>query len=98
MTNCSFCGSAIEPGTGKMYIRKDGTVFHFCSSKCQRNQVQLGRVNRHVRWTGAAASAKALAGHAVKETKAKAEKAPKAPKAAKPAPKVEAEGAAPKAK
>jgi len=78
MTNCSFCGSAIEPGTGKMYIRKDGTVFHFDSAKCQRNQVQLGRVNRHVRWTGAAAQAKATVGHAVKETKAKAPKAAKA--------------------
>jgi large subunit ribosomal protein L24e len=55
---CSFCGSAIEAGTGKMYIKKDGSVFHFCSSKCQRNQVGLGRVNRHVPWTAAAADAK----------------------------------------
>ena len=79
MTNCSFCGSAIEPGTGKMYIRKDGTVFHFDSAKCQRNQVGLGRVNRHVKWTAAAASAKALAGSVAKEPKAKAAKAePKA--------------------
>lgn len=52
--NCSFCGSPVEAGTGKMYIKRDATVFHFCSSKCQRNQVGLGRVNRHVRWTQAA--------------------------------------------
>jgi large subunit ribosomal protein L24e len=75
--NCTFCGAAIEAGTGKMYIKRDGSVFHFCSAKCQRNQVQLGRVNRHVKWTGAAASAKAEAAHA-----AGAAKAPKAaPKA-----------------
>lgn len=73
--NCSFCGTAIEAGTGKMYIKRDGSVFHFCSSKCQRNQVELGRVNRHVKWTGAAASAKAeatSAGAAAKAAPAKA--------------------------
>lgn len=76
--NCTFCGTAIEAGTGKMYIKRDGTVFHFCSAKCQRNQVELGRVNRHVKWTGAAAAAKAEAAHAAPA---------KAPKAAKAAPK-----------
>ncbi|MHB8634440.1 MAG: 50S ribosomal protein L24e [Thermoplasmatota archaeon] len=58
MTNCSFCGSEVTPGTGKMYIKRDGTVWHFCKSKCQRNQIGLRRVNRHVRWTAAAAAAK----------------------------------------
>lgn len=49
--NCSFCGNDIEPGTGKMYIKKDGTKYHFCSHKCQMNLVKLKRVNRNVRWT-----------------------------------------------
>jgi large subunit ribosomal protein L24e len=49
---CSFCGEGIEPGTGKMFIRRDGTIFYFCSSKCQNNS-QLGRVPRRVRWTQA---------------------------------------------
>jgi len=49
--NCSFCGNDIEPGTGKMYVKKDGTKFHFCSHKCQMNLVKLKRVNRNVRWT-----------------------------------------------
>ncbi|MEA3203005.1 MAG: large subunit ribosomal protein L24e [Thermoplasmata archaeon] len=53
MSNCTFCGKAIEAGTGKLYIKRDATTFNFCSSKCQRNQVGLGRVNRHVRWTEA---------------------------------------------
>jgi large subunit ribosomal protein L24e len=49
--NCSFCGQAIEPGTGKMYIKKDGTVFNFCSNKCKKNNIGLGRVSRRTRWT-----------------------------------------------
>ncbi len=49
--NCTFCGLEIEPGTGKMYVRKDGTVYHFCSSKCQKNLVKLKRVPRRTEWT-----------------------------------------------
>jgi len=49
--NCSFCGQDIEPGTGKMYVKKDGTRYMFCSLKCQKNMVVLKRVNRNVRWT-----------------------------------------------
>ena len=59
MTQCSFCGKDIVPGTGKLYIRRDAAQFHFCSSKCEHNQVDLKRVNRHVRWTQAARAAKA---------------------------------------
>ncbi len=50
---CSFCGNEIEPGTGKMFIKKDGTVFVFCSSKCQLNMLKLGRVPRWTPWTQA---------------------------------------------
>jgi len=49
--NCSFCGNPIEPGTGKMYIRKDGTIYTFCSNKCKKNRIDLGRVPRRTRWT-----------------------------------------------
>ncbi|MFQ5919174.1 MAG: 50S ribosomal protein L24e [Thermoplasmata archaeon] len=48
---CTFCGNDIEPGTGKMYVRRDGNVHFFCSGKCQKNQLDLGRVGRKVRWT-----------------------------------------------
>ncbi|KCZ71894.1 ribosomal protein L24E [Candidatus Methanoperedens nitroreducens] len=57
---CSFCGVAIEQGTGKLYARKDGTVFYFCSSKCQRN-LNLGRIPRKVRWTEAGRKARGKA-------------------------------------
>jgi large subunit ribosomal protein L24e len=46
--SCSFCGNEIEPGTGK-----DGTVFLFCSHKCQSNMLKLGRVPRWTPWTQA---------------------------------------------
>ena len=36
-----------------MFIRKDGTVFLFCSHKCQSNMLKLGRVPRWTPWTQA---------------------------------------------
>jgi len=48
---CTFCGDEIEPGTGKMYIKKDGVVYHFCKSKCFKNMVDLRRVPRRTTWT-----------------------------------------------
>ncbi|MGZ4847926.1 MAG: 50S ribosomal protein L24e [Halobacteriota archaeon] len=47
---CSFCGGAIELGTGKMFVKRDGTVYHFCSSKCEKN-FRLGHLARRVAWT-----------------------------------------------
>ncbi|RQD84898.1 MAG: 50S ribosomal protein L24e [Methanocalculus sp. MSAO_Arc2] len=49
---CSFCGDQLEPGTGKLFVRKDGSIFYFCSSKCQNNY-RLRRVPRRVEWTAA---------------------------------------------
>jgi large subunit ribosomal protein L24e len=49
---CSFCGLQLEPGTGKMFVKKDGTIFYFCSAKCENNH-KLGRVPRRVEWTTA---------------------------------------------
>ncbi|HIH69995.1 50S ribosomal protein L24e [Methermicoccus shengliensis] len=49
---CSFCGREIEPGTGKMFVKRDGTVYFYCGSKCEKNHA-LGRIPRHVRWTKA---------------------------------------------
>jgi len=50
---CTFCGVLLEPGTGKMLVKKDGTIFYFCSTKCQnKNNHKLGRVPRRVEWTG----------------------------------------------
>ncbi|PLW79612.1 50S ribosomal protein L24e [Candidatus Woesearchaeota archaeon] len=51
MADCSFCGIKIEVGTGKIYVKADGRVFNFCSSKCEKNFVELRRKPRNTRWT-----------------------------------------------
>lgn len=48
---CSFCGKNIQIGTGKMYVKKDGTKYYFCSSKCEKNTLTLGRKKRKAKWT-----------------------------------------------
>ncbi|RLI80734.1 50S ribosomal protein L24e [Archaeoglobales archaeon] len=48
---CSFCGEEIEVGTGKMYVRRDGKVFYFCSGKCEKNMLKLKRNPRKLKWT-----------------------------------------------
>lgn len=47
---CVFCDLPIEPGTGMMFVRRDGTVLYFCSSRCERNMVKLKRKRRKVKW------------------------------------------------
>ena len=51
MAKCTFCGKSIEQGTGKMFVKADGKVLYFCSNKCEKNMLQLGRKPRTVRWT-----------------------------------------------
>jgi large subunit ribosomal protein L24e len=48
---CSFCGQDFPQGTGMMYVRNDGSIFWFCSSKCRKNSVGMGRDARKLRWT-----------------------------------------------
>ena len=47
---CSFSGEEIEPGTGVMYVKRDGTVLWFKDSKARKN-MKLGRNPRKVKWT-----------------------------------------------
>ncbi len=56
---CSFCGATIEPGTGKMYVKKDGTVLYFEANKCYKNMILMKRVARTTAWTEKAAIEKA---------------------------------------
>ncbi|MDI9646441.1 MAG: 50S ribosomal protein L24e [Archaeoglobales archaeon] len=49
--NCSFCGHEIEPGTGKMLVRRDGRILYFCSRKCEKNMLELKRNPRKLKWT-----------------------------------------------
>ena len=51
MVKCTFCGKNIPAGTGKMYVKKDGKIFYFCSNKCEKNMIKLGRKARTTGWT-----------------------------------------------
>jgi len=51
--SCSFCAREIEPGTGMMFVKRDGTVFNFCTSSCRKQQLNLGRVGHRFKWTRA---------------------------------------------
>jgi large subunit ribosomal protein L24e len=48
---CSFCGREVKAGTGIMLVRNDGSVLYFCSSKCRKNQLNLRRDPRRLKWT-----------------------------------------------
>jgi len=50
---CSFCAQEIEPGTGTIYVKRDGTVYQFCSSSCRKQQLHLGRIGHRFKWTRA---------------------------------------------
>jgi large subunit ribosomal protein L24e len=50
---CSFCAGDIEPGTGQLFVKRDGSLYAFCSSSCRKQQMGLGRVGHRLRWTKA---------------------------------------------
>lgn len=50
LKKCSFCGKQIEPGTGLLFVRNDGALLWFCSSKCKKNALELKRNPRKVKW------------------------------------------------
>ena len=72
---CSFCGKEIEPGTGKMYVMRNGTVYYFCSSKCQKNMLKLRRIPRKIRWTEAYRKEKKVRLHMLRRRENEAENA-----------------------
>jgi large subunit ribosomal protein L24e len=49
MAKCTTCKDNIYKGTGKMFVRNDGRIFNFCSSKCQKNW-KLGRESKKLTW------------------------------------------------
>ena len=51
MPRCSFCGLDLAKGTGLMYVTKEGTLYYFCSSKCEKNTIKLGRSGKEHKWT-----------------------------------------------
>lgn len=51
MAKCNFCGKTIERGTGKMFVKNDSSILYFCSNKCEKNSLKLGRNPRYIKWT-----------------------------------------------
>ena len=48
---CSFTNEEIEPGTGMMYVKRDGSVYWFRDSKSRKNMLKLKRNARRLKWT-----------------------------------------------
>jgi large subunit ribosomal protein L24e len=55
---CTFCKQGMPAGTGTLYIQKTGKTLAFCSSKCEKNQIKLGRTARKTQWSGHAKKVK----------------------------------------
>jgi len=47
---CYFCKKEIPEGTGILYVKRDGTAYNFCSSKCEINLLKLKRKPSKVKW------------------------------------------------
>jgi large subunit ribosomal protein L24e len=50
MAKCSFCNKIITPGTGKIFVKKEGKILWFCSMKCEKNTLKLKRKPQRTRW------------------------------------------------
>lgn len=46
---CSFCNTDVRHGTGKMFVKADGTMMVWCSSKCENN-FKMGRLPKKLKW------------------------------------------------
>ncbi len=51
MGKCSFCGSDYNKGSGKVFVKDNGTILYFCGSKCEKNMLKLKRDARKFKWT-----------------------------------------------
>lgn len=45
---CTYCKNEFEKGTGKMFVKKDGKIFYYCTSKCEKNSKM--RNAKKVKW------------------------------------------------
>jgi large subunit ribosomal protein L24e len=93
--NCSFCGKDIPRGTEMIFVNKRGKALYFCSSKCDKNLIKLGRKPRETKWTAAYKEEKAIRTKGMPAPVAK-EEAPVKVKPVEEAAPVEEKKAAPK--
>lgn len=71
---CKFCGTNIEKGTGIVHAYKDGSVYPFCSRKCETNMLKLKRKPQRVKWTARYHEEKAIRMHGKEEKEKKVKK------------------------
>ena len=64
MTKCTFCGTQIQNGTGKMFIYISGKIDYFCSKTCEKNLHKLKRKPLQTKWTEAYRQSKGKASKA----------------------------------
>ena len=50
LKTCSFCKREIPVGKGIMYVKTDGTILYFCSSKCKKSMIVFHRNPMKVKW------------------------------------------------
>ncbi len=53
MAKCIFCGCEQADFKGTYLLKNDGTVAYYCSNKCRKNHIKLGRDKRKMKWTEA---------------------------------------------
>jgi large subunit ribosomal protein L24e len=76
MAECAFCGEKLKPGTGFLFVKKDGTALFFCKRKCEKNLLVLKRSPLSQKWAKAHRETKQASKQEKKpKKKAEAEKA-----------------------
>ena len=56
MVKCTFCGNDIMPGTGEIFVYKTGKIANFCSKKCEKHTLVLGRKPQNMKWVKGSAT------------------------------------------
>ena len=51
MAKCTFCNKQIEKGTGKIFVFNTSKIANFCTNKCEKNLIKLGRKPIATRWS-----------------------------------------------
>ncbi|MEK6899073.1 MAG: 50S ribosomal protein L24e [Nanoarchaeota archaeon] len=53
MAKCIFCGCEQADFKGTFLLKNDGTIAYYCSDKCRKNHLKLGRDKTRLKWTEA---------------------------------------------
>jgi len=51
MPVCSYCNKQFDRTSGKALILNTGKILYFCSGKCEKYALKLGRKPEKLKWT-----------------------------------------------